>query len=62
MGTAELEVMLALLDRAIQWGAVVKQAHDEGRTLTGAEVDAFAQGAEESDKKLQAAIDKARAG
>lgn len=58
--TAAISLLLALLDRAAQWGAVIQNARDEGRPVSQAEVDAFVAQATDSDAKLQAAIEKAR--
>lgn len=56
-----IAILLTLLDRASQWGAVVKRAQDEGRAITEEEIDAFAESAAVSDAELAAAISKARA-
>lgn len=58
---AGISILLTLLDRASQWGAIVKQAQDEGREITEEEIDAFAESAAVSDAELAAAIAKARA-
>jgi hypothetical protein len=57
----EISIILALLDRAIQWGAVVKKAHDEGRRVSEAEIDAFVAQDNDADQRLQDAITRARA-
>lgn len=58
---AAVTLLLGLLDRAAQWGAIVQKARSEGRPVSEAEVDAFVALADESDMKLQAAIDAAKA-
>jgi len=63
MGTvAAIELLLGLLDRAVAWGAVVAKAQAEGRDITDAELDAFAQEAHDSSDAAKAAIKKARGG
>lgn len=61
MGANEITILLALLDRASQWAAIVQQARSEGRAVSNKEIDDFMYRAAESDVELQAAIDKARA-
>jgi len=58
---AAIGLLLSLLDRAAQWGAVVQKARSEGRTISDAEVNSFVALADESDLKLQAAIKAAKA-
>jgi len=61
MGSAEVTILLALLDRAASWGAVVAQARAEGRPVSEAEIVGFFAADDEADKRLQAAIEKAKA-
>ena len=62
MGTAEaITLLLAILDRAQTWGAIVQQAQSENRDLTAAEVDGFAASATASEQRLKDAIAKAKA-
>jgi hypothetical protein len=61
MGAADVGILLALLDRATQWGSVIAQARAEGRPVSAAEVDAFFAADDAADKRLQEAIAKARA-
>lgn len=62
MGAAAgIEILLSLLDRAATWGAVVQKARLENRNISEAEIDSFFAADDEADKRLQAAIDKAKA-
>lgn len=61
MGTAEVQILLALLDRATQWGTVIAQARAEGRPVSEAEVDAFFAIDDAAAKRLDDAIAKAKA-
>lgn len=62
MGAAAgIEILLSLLDRAAAWSVIVQKARLEDRNITEAEIDAFFAADDAADKRLQAAIDKAKA-
>ena len=56
-----IQLLLGLLDRAAAWGAVIAKAQAEGRDLTEAEVDAFADADSVAQAMQEDAIAKARA-
>jgi hypothetical protein len=56
-----IQLLLALLDRAAAWGAVIAKAQAEGRDLTEEEVDAFADADSVAQAMQENAIAKARA-
>lgn len=59
MGAAEVAILLGLLDRVISWTAVVQQAHNEGRSLTAAEIQSFVDADDKSIAAAKIAYDKA---
>lgn len=61
MDAAAVTILLQLLDRATQWGTVIAQARTEGRPVSPAEIDAFFAADDAADKRLQEAIDRAKA-
>lgn len=61
MGSAEVSILLALLDRVTQWGTVIAQARAEGRQISDAEIDAFFAADDAARKRLDDAIAKAKA-
>lgn len=53
MGAAEaIALLMSLLDRVQAWATVINTAHAEGRDVTEAEVQAFAD-ADDAARKLQ---------
>lgn len=64
MPTAALaiQLLLGLLDRATQIGALISKAQAEKRDITPAELDQLVAADDAAKKALQDAIDKAKAG
>lgn len=59
---AAVQIVLALLDRAAQIGALISTAQAEKRDITTAELDALIAQDDAAKARLDAAIAKARAG
>ena len=57
-----IQLLLGLLDRATAIGALLKQAEDEGRDISDAELDALAAADDQARAALVAAIAAARQG
>lgn len=63
MGAAEgITLLLALIDRAAAWGAIIAKAQAEGRDISQEELSAFAAADDMARTGLVAAIAKAKAG
>jgi hypothetical protein len=55
-----IQLLLSLLDRAGQIGALINTAQSQGRDITKEELDALASADDDARAKLQAAIDAAK--